>query len=675
MPARKHTLKSDPRSWDRADKLRLLAQFEAEEAAERAADLESQGWRVWYGTIIGNDPETGINFVDNLAPHHVEAIEWHWNAMIMKRAGLRVTKNAYPAVWSRSHRKSNIVRAIVVADACIMKSSYCLYVSGTKSKVRGHAISVESLIGSDNVAAYYPKLRIAKRGVQGGQKSWTADMLYSEGGAVFHFIGLNEGVAGANIDNVRPTLIVLDDVDDRDQSPMISESRFKLLTRSVLPTGTFNTLVFVAQNYINRHGAVYRIHTGKERVLTDRVNTKPIPAFNNFSTEQRTVDGIIQDTIVTGEPTWEWFNCDKAQEAINRDGLAAFLAEYQHEVNEDRTGLMLPEYDDAVHVITWDEFNGRYDLPFNNRQVPVHWRKYISHDWGSTPEHHNVVTFLSVAAQNSPLPGTVFLHKLMSFQHSTLAGTVAHEVLNYVLAKEQANPEHFLDLHILDRASADPSDAMATSMRERVREALARHQEYAWWRMSHEAKAVRDIYRMVYSLPFQPMNPKRMGGVEQMRHYLRIDHNAPHPFRGDQTGFTRMFLIVEPDELKTPKTDAGMMLAREQLMDWRWRPPIQTITGILDERPAKTSDDVPNSLMMSFVSFAFQMTPYTEAEKLNNAIPVDLRFEELLKNSPYERGLTPEQEISFIVARDHARRRVKPSAVIYFDDDGKRMVR
>lgn len=661
---RKHgLLDPDPSKWPRETKERIAALALAEEALDRSRQLESRGWRAWYREMFGAEYFTkyGVDLVDTLAPHHAEAIEWHWHAMIARRAGLDITNYAYFAIWSRGHMKSTIARYMAIADACVGGIGYCLYVSGTKNKVRGHAISIETLLTSTKVKEYYPKLTVVKRNEAGGSKGWQADFIYTDSGYVFHFISLDEGVAGANIDNVRPTWICLDDVDDRENSPLISENRMRVLTRAVLPTRQHNTLVFWAQNFISRHSVLYAVYTGKARFLTARIATKPVPAFENLIIEQQTINGIIRDVITRGTPTWAIYDIKRAQEEIDTIGLEAFMAECQHDVDADKAGLVIPEYDDAVHVITWEEFNAVYGLDAANRDMPVHWRRYVGHDWGSSGVeggHACVVPFVSIAAANAPLPGTAFLYHCPTFPASVLAGTVAHSILNFVLADRQSDPRTYIELALLDRGVNDPADVLATRTRTQVQDAIADFESYVMWHMSHEQKAVRDIYRLVYGLNFVACNPKRDGGVAQLRHYFRTDYATEHPFRTDiPGGLSRFYIVVDnAEQRRRPTDDSGMKLVRDQLSEWRWRPPTLTSKGYLDERPMKVDDDIGNALMMIFTHFRLQATPLTDGERIAAAIPTHLRYENLRANSPFEHGLTPEQELSHLMALRHAKR-------------------
>ena len=88
--------------------------------------------------------------------------------------------------------------------------------------------------------------------------------------------------AGSRVDETRPTFIVPDDVDGREDSVVIAENRFRLLTKEILPMRQDNTLVYFAQNLISRYSVMYRIHSGKEKVLTNRKPSQPIPAVLNL---------------------------------------------------------------------------------------------------------------------------------------------------------------------------------------------------------------------------------------------------------------------------------------------------------------------------------------------------------------------------------------------------------
>jgi len=116
---------------------------------------------------------------------------------------------------------------MLIVDAMLTyaygERGYALIPGGTKAKIRGAALSLEKSLHDPKVAEYCPELAQAESNVMGRSRGWTQDFISTRAGYVFHFIGLDEGVAGANVDNVRPTAIFLDDIDSREDSPVISQ--------------------------------------------------------------------------------------------------------------------------------------------------------------------------------------------------------------------------------------------------------------------------------------------------------------------------------------------------------------------------------------------------------------------------------------------------------------------
>lgn len=612
--------------------------------ARSAEELEAQGWRAWYAEMFGQ------SFVDALADHHVKAIEWHWDAAIAKRESRPVKHDAYIAAWSRGHMKSTIARRVAVADACLSKRGYCLYVSGTKEKVNGHAISLETLLGSEKVRRWYPELSQVKKSAQGESKGWTRHFIYTKQGYVFHFISLEEGVAGANVDNIRPTLIIPDDIDDRKASPAVTERRYQVFTREVLPTKQAGTLFFLAQNVISRFSIMYRIQRQKVRVLTNRVPTKPVPAIRNLRTEVRTVDGIVKDVVVAGEPTWHLFGLARAQEEIDAYTLEAFLAECQHEVDQQKTGLILPEWDERVHVITWSQFAELYGF----RDIPRQWRKYIGHDWGAI--HPCVVSCWATASQNSRRPGLHFVYAGLTFPQNTICDDVALSIIEKLAPDINTQPVRRLSVEIMAKWETGkvgdilnaPRSVAAETVRGEVSQWIGRS-GFELWHMSHEQKTIRMTYNSIYGLPFQACNPGASGGIDQLRHYLKVDYSQDHPFKPGERGLAGLYFIVDDDQyyeidgseaVSQARDDRGLKLWREQFPEWTWRQLNLTDLGLQQDKPVKLHDDCGNSLMMITAHFGLEPLPLSEQEKTELTLPAGLSRENLDQCPPgYQRDI------------------------------------
>lgn len=586
--------------------------------------------------------------------------------------------------------KSTIARRIAICDAALSDTGYCLYVGGTKRKVHSHAISLESLLTNSKLLQYYPRLGRVRKSAQGQSKGWQQCFIYTDHGYVFHVVSLEEGVAGANVDNIRPTLIIPDDIDDREDSPAISTKRFEVFTRAVLPTKQAATLFFFAQNLISRFAIAWRIHKQKVRVLVDRYPTRPIPAVEGLQTEERTVDGVIRDVIVAGTPTWAAYTLERAQEDINVYGLSAFLTENQHEVELQKAGAVLPEWDEKTHVITWSEFArifgwhcgcGRSERHSPEAcpkpSVPKHWLKYVGHDWGAI--HPCVVSAVAVSSENSPLPGLHFLFAGLTFEQNTMEDDVAMAIIERLLAVD-ASPVRNLQPELVNRWSGGrvtdilnaPREVARTVLRTQVRHRLTAERTWMMWRMSHEQKTIRDVYAQYYGLPFEACNPGAAGGIQQLRSHLRTDYDLPHLFRPEQNGLTGFYLIVADDQREDARDDRGLKLWRDQFPEWIWRQMGLTETGLRPDKPIKVNDDAGNSLMMIYHDQALRAAPLTYREKVERAIPEHLRIENLREQSPNGVGLTAEQELAYFLERSSAEKRVKrQGGYQVFDDNLK----
>lgn len=713
--------------------------------AAEAAALEARGWRAWYAEMFGQRFVDALDSAETDDRHHSDAIEWHWKT---RRALIRIeleerrlrqaveigalgvtdcerqiaalyeehfpTFLAYFTIWSRGHLKTTIVRRVIVADACLSTSAgvggYSLVVGGTKKKVAGTARTIETMLRSAKVRRYYPNLSEVKRGQRGTSKGWRADFLNTEAGYVFDFAGLDVGMAGANEEDVRPTFIVPDDLDQRSDSEVIAENNFNTFTHEILPMGQWNTLVWWAQNLISRFSCIYRIWKQQARVLTNRVFTNPVPAVRNLVTETRTVNGLVKDVYVSGKATSRLWDARRIQQEIDREGLPAFLKECQHEVDQDREGLVLQNYDDPVHVISLSEF----ESVFGTRDIPRRSYKYVFNDWSrsKTKHHANVVGVVTVTSQNEPLPGCVFLFHPMSFPRDTAPEDVAVRLLTKISPRVISGGREFTwpELvkstlqatnlgHLIGETSRlidESRSLLAKVIPDKVRPVI-NAQNYVLFRGSHEQKSKNftgalNVYKDVFGLPFENVNPGADGGVDMINLLMKVDYSLPHRIRRGAVGFTNFFMVVDDDrsggpvyvteegvevyppapynEALTPDELVDADLFRYQFKNCRFRDPYMTAAGEREGEIIKLNDDAVNGLMMLFFDNRVRAAPLTYEEKVVEAIPKRNRYENLLKESPYEHGLTANQELSLVVSRAEAKKKLKGSGVQRFDEEG-----
>lgn len=628
-----------------------LAQERAEGVAVgniEAYRLEQKGWFEWYRVIFGDE------FVDAFGEsHHAEALKWHWDSRTAFLRGEKPDYFAYFPIWSRGNGKTTLLRALIVADACLSitanKPSYALIVGGTKKKAKGTAVTISQMLTLPSIKEYYPQLAQVKETDQGQSQGWTADFIYTAANAVFNFIGLDEGVAGTNVADVRPTLIAPDDIDDREDSPVISENRFQTFTRAVLPTRQHNTLVFFAQNLISRYSTMYRIYTQQERVLTNRKPTDPVPAVVGLETTQQTVGGIIKDVVTQGRPTWKKWDLARVQEEIDTYGLSAFLRECNHEVEQSKEGLILHNYDDDVHVITESEFLAIY---------PSGWKgfaKWPFNDWARTKTkyHANVAGYVTVSSANTALPGITFIMHPMSFPPNSLPEDVGERLLSVL--RQPTTPAGAVEAltwkslirDSLHRANAgqhtDTFERRLAYEREYLSRIIPQYAspiltEYNVRAgvMSHSEDTVRDVFNTVFGFGFQPSNPGKNDAIEDINRAMRVDYTEKHPFR-DQMGYSRLFIVV-PDHKREyryalrPDDLHDHDLIRYQFKNWRHQDPRLTVTGETIDDPLKLNDDFGQSLQMVYFSKILTNIALNKVERIEATLAEKgLAWDEIVK--------------------------------------------
>ena len=151
----------------------------------KARELVEQGWRATYAALFG------WSFVDVLAQHHVEAIEWHWQSRLAIIKGEKPEYHADFEKWARGHMKSTCARRIAVVDAFISYAyevgGYCLYFSGTDNKTDLHAVSINQLLQSKAMHEYAPALTRVRKSEKGGRSlGWKATFFYTDAGCLLY---------------------------------------------------------------------------------------------------------------------------------------------------------------------------------------------------------------------------------------------------------------------------------------------------------------------------------------------------------------------------------------------------------------------------------------------------------------------------------------------------------
>ncbi len=557
----------------------------------------------WSDWLRSCGPRT---FTGEFASFHVEFWDWNWRLLLAAKRGETISDEdqAFLALWFRGAGKSSHVEWAAIAEGAILGAGYVLYVSGTQALAEGHVAAIRERLESEEIAERYPHLASPQIGRHGNQFGWRQNFLRTSGGWAIRPVGLDVGVRGGRVGDMRPSLIIFDDVDDHADSPATVEKKEDVISRSILPAGTGSTRLFFAQNLIHRNSVANRIYTRKSGLLARRIVSGPFQAFEGLEIETRQTGEGPREVITAGTPTWSAIDLKACQNFLDNSGRPAFLAEYQHDFAATEQGRVLPEYREDLHVITWSQFERVY----GSRFIPQHWEKEIGHDVGYTKGHLSAWVWIATSSINSGLPGLRFRYRGRTFV-STLLDDQAEEVTR--LMKD--GPHGY--------------DEAATVQR---------------WVMSHEALSERATYNVKFNLPFMACKFGKTAGLAQWRHYLRADRTKAHPFHEDakgEDGLYRLgcpswFDVVDDDQLLEPRDDAGLKLFREQAISWKWKPTPLTDSGMTKDEPVKADEDTADATRMITSLWGPQETPLTEKEKPEMALPKGLREEVIAQARP-----------------------------------------
>jgi hypothetical protein len=307
---------------------RALYNAQLEAIALQDAQVDTvDGWRPWLLAIFPDQCQYGF------APHHEDLWRWVWAIEPKARP------TPFVAVWARGGAKSSTAEMALAVLGCHKKRSYAVYCSGTQALADEHVANVATLLESNTVARRYPQMAQRQVGKFGNPRGWRRNRLATAAGFTLDALGLDVASRGVKFDDQRPDLIILDDIDDSEDTPKTVEHKLSRLTRSLLPAGSDDVAVLLIQNLIHREGIVTGILERTVDMLATRTISGPIPALAGC----KIVNDQGRNVIVEGEPTWEGQSVESCQADLELYGLASFLSECQHDVTVRDGTLWTPE--------------------------------------------------------------------------------------------------------------------------------------------------------------------------------------------------------------------------------------------------------------------------------------------------------------------------------------------
>lgn len=300
--------------------------------------------RHWSHWVAGLFPRSMWDFSE----YHRAFWDWLW----------KITPDQSPrpfvGLWPRAAAKSTNVELGVVALGARAIRRYCLYVSETQDQADDHVASIASLLENPTLAATYPSMARPRLNLFGNPRGWRRNRLMTEMGFTIDAMGLDSAARGAKLDEDRPDIIVLDDIDSEDDSPAETEKKIQSLTRKLLPAGSKDSVIIFMQNVVHEHSIAARLAGMVEGEEADfihgRIVSGPHKALNDAVIEQDKETGDWQ--IISGTPTWAGLSLSACRTMMAKIGYVAFMVECQHDVSSLPGGM----FDDIQfrHVIFSD---------------------------------------------------------------------------------------------------------------------------------------------------------------------------------------------------------------------------------------------------------------------------------------------------------------------------------
>jgi hypothetical protein len=293
-----------------------------------AASLEDAGWREWLTALFP------AYVAAPFAERHEAFWSWVWSLSPGEQSP------PFVAIWPRGGAKSTSAELACTALGARDIRRYVLYVSATQDQADDHVGNVAALLESPRLAAHYPGLSERLVGKFGNARGWRRNRVRAATGFTVDAIGLDTAARGVKLDEARPDLIILDDIDGEEDSPHVTARKVAALTRKLLPAGSGDVAVLAVQNLVHPDSIFSQLADGRADFLSERIVSGPFPAVEGLEVEQREeANGRRRYAIVAGRATWAGQPLEVCEGQIRRWGLAAFLAEAQHAVQDAPGGM------------------------------------------------------------------------------------------------------------------------------------------------------------------------------------------------------------------------------------------------------------------------------------------------------------------------------------------------
>jgi len=318
------------------ERVRSKADVTTEQGGEDAPDE----WRPWLKALFPS-------YIGPFAGRHERFWEWAWDI------GPADNPRPYVGIWPRGGGKSTSAELATCALGLRGVSRYAVYVRRTQDLADDSVSNIQAMLEQNAVERHYPAHAEPDTGKFGNVRGWRRERLQTAGGLTVDALGLDAAARGAKIDDARPDLVILDDIDDKHDSRKQTQKKLTTLKDSVLPMlSDDGSAVIAIQNLMNANSIFARLADGRADFLTRRLLDGPHPAIEDLETAKKKDPdtGQYRDVIVSGTPTWDGQDRSDCQARIDRSGLASFIRECQNDVGEREGALWSTECLNAVRI-------------------------------------------------------------------------------------------------------------------------------------------------------------------------------------------------------------------------------------------------------------------------------------------------------------------------------------
>jgi hypothetical protein len=620
-------------AYDRAvstSRSRQIQEDPASAAAKSAENIEDR-WQDWLPAVAPKTYSAGFEWF------HADFWGWYWPILQLRRRGLPVPEDVpldcfLP--WGRGLAKSSSMEGLALAEGAMIGEAFGVYISSTQDKAREHLQAIRDLIEGSEIAKYYPKLANPRLGKFGNQRGWKSDAIYTDGGFGLVSCSLEQGIRGLKDGNRRPSFIILDDIDERDDSLDTKAEKFESLTQDALPMLAPYGLTVFGQNLIYNGSIAHDTLTSKADWFKhchivgtkDGANWKPVNTYqDDLEIEKRG----NRPTIVAGTPNWKRLDRQVSQRLLDKIGERSFWRECQNQTAPDPEELVWKTFSPQHSIITWEEFAA----VFGTSRIRSDFNLVAGYDRGNTgpSKHPGVFTVAAVAPERHRLSGDVFIFYEYIAEATEDVGDMArHLIEDLAILCDHPDIKKAAKL-VKDSFRGDVAESHAWDMRQSAGEMIP----FEVFNGSHEALGERNTLQRNWGLTVAAGKSGKTEGLEQLHHYAKLEDVA-HPFRPSMTGKPNLWFVVASDQYEVAVDRFGLQRLRWEAENLKWDKNITT-----RDVPTKMGDDATDTVKHYMQTFRLTGQEKTQSEEREDRLPESLRLTALQESLP---SLRPEEE-------------------------------